>query len=68
VALHNIPEGISVSVPIFFATGRRRRAFAYSLLTGLSEPLGGLVAALALNWLLPPSATGFVFAGVVFRF
>jgi ZIP family zinc transporter len=64
VALHNIPEGISVSVPIFYATGRRRRAFTYSLLTGLSEPLGGLVAALALGWLLPPSAMGLVFAAV----
>ena len=42
VALHNIPEGISVSVPIFYATGSRGRAFAYSFLTGLSEPLGGL--------------------------
>ena len=64
VALHNIPEGISVSVPIFYATGRRGRAFTYSLLTGLSEPLGGLVAAFALNWLLPDYAMGLVFASV----
>lgn len=64
VALHNIPEGISVSVPIFYATGQRGRAFAYSFLSGLSEPLGGLVAALALNWFLPDYALGFVFAGV----
>jgi len=64
VALHNIPEGISVSVPIFYATGRRGLAFTYSFLTGLSEPLGGLVAAFALNWLLPPYAMGLVFASV----
>jgi ZIP family zinc transporter len=64
VALHNIPEGISVSVPIFYATGRRGRAFTYSLLSGLSEPLGGVVAAVALNWLMPVWAMGFVFAGV----
>jgi ZIP family zinc transporter len=64
VALHNIPEGISVSVPIYYATGRRGRAFTYSLLSGLSEPLGGVVAALALNWLMPVWAMGFVFAGV----
>jgi ZIP family zinc transporter len=25
VALHNIPEGVSVSVPIFYATGSRGR-------------------------------------------
>jgi ZIP family zinc transporter len=64
VALHNIPEGISVSVPIFYATGRRGRAFTYSFLSGLSEPLGGLAAAFALNWLLPDSSIGFVFAAV----
>ena len=34
IALHNIPEGISVSVPIFFATGNRRKAFLYSVLSG----------------------------------
>jgi ZIP family zinc transporter len=64
VALHNIPEGISVSVPIFYATGNRGRAFTYSLLTGLSEPLGGLLAAFALNWFLPDYAMGLVFASV----
>ena len=64
VALHNIPEGISVSVPIFYATGRRGRAFAFSFLSGLSEPLGGLATALALNWFLPTYTMGFVFASV----
>ena len=64
VALHNIPEGISVAVPIFFATGRRRRAFLLSLLSGLAEPLGGIVAAVALNWLIPVEATGLLFASV----
>ncbi|NCC69106.1 MAG: ZIP family metal transporter, partial [Clostridia bacterium] len=43
VTLHNIPEGISVSVPIFYATGNRKKAFAYSFLSGFSEPLGALV-------------------------
>ena len=43
IAIHNIPEGIAVSVPIYQATGNRRKAFRYSLLTGLSEPLGAIV-------------------------
>lgn len=51
IALHNIPEGISVSVPIFYATGDRKRAFVYSCLSGLAEPLGALVAYLALRFL-----------------
>jgi len=64
VALHNIPEGVSVSAPIFYATGSRGRAFVYSFLSGLTEPLGGLFAALTLDWLLPPHAVGLVFASV----
>jgi ZIP family zinc transporter len=52
IALHNIPEGISVSVPIFYATGDRKKAFFYSLLSGLSEPVGAVIAYLALRFLV----------------
>ena len=44
VAIHNIPEGIAVAVPVFYATGSRLRAFSWSFLSGLSEPLGALFA------------------------
>lgn len=40
VAVHNIPEGIAVAVPIYFATGSRKKAFIFSFLSGLSEPIG----------------------------
>ena len=43
IAIHNIPEGIAVSVPIFYATGNRRKAFAYSFLSGVAEPVGALI-------------------------
>ena len=43
IALHNIPEGISVSVPISEASGNRRRAFVYSFLAGLAEPVGAII-------------------------
>jgi zinc transporter, ZIP family len=48
VAIHNIPEGIAVSVPIFYATGNRNKAFLYSFLSGLSEPIGAILAFLIL--------------------
>lgn len=44
IALHNIPEGIAVSIPIYYSTGSKKRAFLYSLLSGLAEPLGALIA------------------------
>jgi ZIP family zinc transporter len=43
VAIHNIPEGVAVSVPIYAATGNRRKAFWYSFASGLAEPVGALV-------------------------
>ena len=48
IALHNIPEGIAVAVPIHQATGNRWKALLYSILSGLSEPLGALVGFLIL--------------------
>jgi ZIP family zinc transporter len=71
IALHNIPEGISVSVPIYYATGDRKKAFTYSVLSGLSEPVGALIAYLVILLLLggsgaevPPQLMGILFAGV----
>ena len=34
IALHNVPEGISVAIPIYHATGSRKQAFWYSFLSG----------------------------------
>jgi ZIP family zinc transporter len=35
---------MSVSVPIYYATGSRRKAFIYSALSGLAEPVGAIAA------------------------
>jgi ZIP family zinc transporter len=43
IAIHNIPEGIAVSMPIYCATGSRKKALVYSFLSGLAEPLGALI-------------------------
>jgi ZIP family zinc transporter len=71
IALHNIPEGISVSVPIFYATGNRKKAFWYSFLSGLSEPIGAVIAYIVLRLFLssdsgviPPQVMGVLFGGV----
>lgn len=64
VAIHNIPEGIAVAVPIFFATGNRIKAFRLSLLSGLAEPLGAIVAYLILMQFMSDVMFGVIFAGV----
>lgn len=62
VAIHNIPEGIAVSVPIFCATGDRKKAFKYSFLSGLSEPLGALLGYIFLLPILSDQVFGIMFA------
>lgn len=64
VAIHNIPEGIAVAIPIFFATGIRKKAFKLSFLSGLAEPLGAIVAYLILMPFLTDTMFGIIFAAV----
>ncbi|MFP4287077.1 MAG: zinc transporter ZupT [Candidatus Izemoplasmataceae bacterium] len=64
VAIHNIPEGIAVSVPIYYATGSKLKAFRYSFLSGLSEPLGAVVAFFILRAIMSDLLFGIVFASV----
>lgn len=64
IAIHNIPEGIAVSVPIYQATGSRRKAFQYSFLSGLAEPLGALLGWLLLLPFMNAVVFGALYAGV----
>ncbi len=47
--LHNIPEGISIAVPLYYATHSKFKAIKAAFLSGLSEPLGALLAFLLLK-------------------
>jgi ZIP family zinc transporter len=64
IAIHNIPEGIAVSVPIYQATGSRKKAFFYSFISGLAEPVGALIGWLLLMPIMSDVVFGVVFAGV----
>lgn len=64
IAIHNIPEGIAVAVPIYFATKSRSKAMGYSFLSGLAEPLGGLIGYFLLASLLSESMMGIILAAV----
>lgn len=64
IAIHNIPEGVAVSIPIYYATGNKVKAFWYSALSGLAEPLGALIGYLVLFSFLTDTIFGLVFAAV----
>jgi len=44
IALHNIPEGIAMASPIYYGTGNKKKAVLVAAASGLTEPLGGLLA------------------------
>ena len=64
IAIHNIPEGIAVSVPIYQATGSKKKAFIYSFVSGLAEPIGALIGWLVLMPVMNDVVFGVIFAAV----
>lgn len=49
IALHNIPEGVSIAMPIYYSTNDRKKAFKYTFLSGIAEPIGAILAFLFLK-------------------
>lgn len=64
IAIHNIPEGIAVSVPLYYATQSRRKAFWYSFLSGMAEPVGALAGYLFLQPFWTPALNASLLAFV----
>ncbi|NLJ01584.1 MAG: zinc transporter ZupT [Bacteroidales bacterium] len=64
IAIHNIPEGIAVAVPIYHATGSKKKAFWLSFASGLAEPLGALIAYLFLMPFWSPVLNAIILAAV----
>lgn len=62
IAMHNIPEGISVAMPIYFSTGSAGKAFKYTFLSGIAEPIGALLAFLILKPYINNFSLGGIFA------
>jgi ZIP family zinc transporter len=64
IAIHNIPEGLAVSAPVYAATGSRSKAFLWSFLSGLAEPAGAIVAAVLLLPFLNATVLGLMLSVV----
>jgi ZIP family zinc transporter len=64
IAIHNIPEGLAVSAPVYAATKSRSKAFLWSFLSGVAEPLGAGMAAILLLPFLTPALLGWLLAFV----
>jgi zinc transporter, ZIP family len=64
IAIHNIPEGLAIAAPVYMSSGSRKKAFLWSFFSGLSEILGGIIAAAVLMPILSPVVMGIALAGV----
>lgn len=62
IALHNIPEGISIAIPIYYSTKSKKKAFLYTLIASLSEPIGAILTGLFLINYINDMILGLLFA------
>ena len=64
IALHNIPEGISISMPIYASAKSKGRAIGYTFISALSEPFGALLAFLFLKDVMTNTLMGMLLATI----
>jgi len=62
VALQNIPEGMAVALPLVALGYRREQAVLIPTLTGLIEPIGGVLGVIMAKAFLPLMPIGMAFA------
>jgi ZIP family zinc transporter len=70
IMLHNIPEGIATAIPLSKSRMRQPKIAVLTFLSGLAEPVGALVGAIALSFVGTGSAVGFslIFAAGVMTY
>jgi zinc transporter, ZIP family len=68
ITLHNIPEGIATSLPLYKAGMSKWRSVRFALLSGMTEPIGAMLAVLVLSSfeVLVPAALAFAAGVMVF--
>ena len=58
--LHNIPEGVSIAVPLYYSTNDKGLAIKRTFISGLAEPLGALLAFIFLSRFISDSLISIV--------
>ena len=62
IGLQNIPEGLAVAFPLVRENYSRLKALGYATLTGLVEPVGGLIGSALVSFAQPILPWGLAFA------
>lgn len=53
IAIQNFPEGAIISMPLCSEGVKKPRAFLYGVMSGIVEPIGGILTILAAGWIVP---------------
>jgi zinc transporter, ZIP family len=61
IAIHNMPEGLCVALPVYYATGKRWKAFGLAVCSGVSEPLTAL-----LGWAVLANSLDYTMYAILF--
>eukprot|EP00041_Stephanoeca_diplocostata_P012663 m.212358 g.212358 ORF g.212358 m.212358 type:complete len:326 (+) comp19040_c0_seq3:223-1200(+) len=68
IGIQNFPEGLAVSLPLHRAGYSKLKAFWYGQLSGMVEPVAGIIGALAVSYATPilPYALAFAAGAMVY--
>jgi ZIP family zinc transporter len=68
IGIQNFPEGVAVSMPLRRNGMSRRKSFAYGQMSGMVEPIAGVIGALAVVFIEPllPYALSFAAGAMIF--
>ena len=61
IALHNIPEGISIALPIYYGSNSKLKALFYTLASGISELFGAIIAEIVLSPFITNNTLAFLY-------
>ncbi|MGL6119104.1 MAG: ZIP family metal transporter, partial [Fusobacteriaceae bacterium] len=64
IGLHNIAVGLAIGIPIYYATGSRKKAILFSSITALCAPVGAIIGYFVMLPFLNETIFGIIF-GVV---
>ena len=64
ISLHRFPEGLTIGLPMYHATGKKRYAMLFSAIAGISGPIGAILGFILIKLFMPQMAIGILFAMV----
>lgn len=68
IGIHNFPEGMAAALPLRYGGMSQKKSFFYGQLTGIVQPIAGVIGAILVTFIQPivPYALGFAAGAMIF--